>query len=207
MKRLSLTRYRHQAAILLKEIRHGDPQALKRVEQLNSSSFHLSSQDSSNRASRLSSSDASHLSSNWQAQIQLKHCLNIIAIEQGFEQWATFKSAYEASVMEDIAAHYVGGYLNHWYANYDDAKNHLNLHHGYLLPYKKGSMRQYYVCEDAYIQLFGFDPQAPEWKQIGYDLVRPLDKKSWLALLDQWVEGQMSRPTQVPVSGAGEVQS
>ncbi|TBW57605.1 hypothetical protein EZI54_06060 [Marinobacter halodurans] len=162
MKRLSLTRYRHQASILLKGIRNGNPEAMRRIRQL----------------AFFSSRNALDL----QHQAKLKHCLNVIALEQGFELWAVFKSDFEVCVMGEIASRYVGGYLNHWYARYADARHHLNLHQGYLLPYKKGPQQQYYVCEHAYIASFGFDPKAKEWGMIGYDLVQPVDRKARLAL-------------------------
>ncbi len=171
MKRISLTRYRHQAAILLKEIRKGDPAVLQRLQTLDifSSTHH----------------------SDFVDQARLKHCLNLIAMEQGFEHWASLKADYEARAMEQIASHYAGGYLNHWYAGYAEARSHLESEQGYLLPYRKSGRtdkQQYYVCNNTYIRQFGFDPDAREWQQIGYDMVQPLDRKARLILIDAWIE-------------------
>ncbi|WP_020405358.1 hypothetical protein [Hahella ganghwensis] len=191
MKRLSLTRYRHQAAILLKEIRYGNPEALQRIQQLDL----FSSSDLS---------DLPHL-------VKLKHCLNVMALEQGFRQWADFTSDFETSVMDELAARYSAGYLNHWYASYDEAKRLLEESREspqrYLLPYKKGRQSQYYICEAAYIRSFGLDPDAREWEAIGYDLVQPRDRKARLSLLDSWVEGQFSKPITQPANRRREVRS
>ena len=174
MKRISLSRYRNQAAILLKEIRQGHPAAHKRTRQLDSFS--------------------SVTPIELQDQARLKHCLNVIAREQGFDHWATLKSDYEASAMAELASHYAKGYLNHWYATYAEARHHLDTHRGYLLPYGKNLLSyakkelQYYVCNSAYIETFGFDPEAREWTLIGYDMVQPADPKARLILIDAWME-------------------
>src|SRR5579883_1551415 len=59
--------------------------------------------------------------------VQRKHALAVIAMENGFKSWTDLKTQ-----IPFIA----GGYLNKWFAKYDEAKAHLQISGGYLLPYK-----------------------------------------------------------------------
>ena len=43
---------------------------------------------------------------------------------------------------------------------------------GYLLPYKN----DFFVCQRAYIQTLGLDPDDPDWEQIGFDWVKPANQ-------------------------------
>lgn len=107
-----------------------------------------------------------------QKEIKRKHALAVIAIEHGFKSWTDLK----------IQIHFiVGGYLNLWFANYTQAKLHLSAG-GFLLPYK----HQFFICNANYIRQIGFDPDDPDWKLIGFDWVKPDDKKAWQRLYKKW---------------------
>lgn len=93
----------------------------------------------------------------------LKIHLAVIAMENGFKSWADLKSQINFIV---------GGFLNNWFANYQEAKIHQQLNRGFLLPYKN----QFFICEAGYIERIGFDPNDPDWKLIGWDWVEPADK-------------------------------
>lgn len=110
-----------------------------------------------------------------QLHIKRKHALSVIAIENGFKSWLDFK----------IQIHFiVGGYLNSWFANYVDAKAHLQTAGGFLLPYKN----QYFICNAPYMQQIGFDPADPDWKQIGNDWAVPSDQAAWQRLYKKWIK-------------------
>lgn len=71
--------------------------------------------------------------------VKYKHALAVIAIEKGFQSWADLK----------MQIHFiVGGYLNLWFANYSEAKSHLESAGGFLLPYK----HQFFICNANYIK-------------------------------------------------------
>ena len=63
----------------------------------------------------------------------------------------------------------VGGYLNSWFSNYEEAKSHLQSVGGFLLPYKN----HFFICNEQYIKQIGFDPNDPDRKLIGYDWAFP----------------------------------
>lgn len=101
--------------------------------------------------------------------IKRKHALAVIAIEQGFKSWVDLKSQTYL---------FVGGFLNKWFANYDDAKSHHDSAGGYLLPFKN----QFYICDADYITHIGLDPSDPDWKLIAWDWIKPNDRSAWLRL-------------------------
>lgn len=108
-----------------------------------------------------------------QKDIKRKHALAVIAIENGFQSWADLK----------MQIHFIiGGYLNLWFANYFEAKSHLESAGGFLLPYK----HQFFICNANYIKQIGFDPDDPDWNKIGFDWVKPADKKAWQRLYKKW---------------------
>lgn len=111
------------------------------------------------------------------ANIKRKYALRVIAEENGFNSWVDLKSQ-----MPFI----MGGFLNKWFAHYDEAKQQLTLAGGFLLPYKK----QFFICEANYIKQLGFDPRDPDWKLIGYDWVNPDNREAWQRLYKKWMKIQ-----------------
>jgi hypothetical protein len=108
-----------------------------------------------------------------QHDIKRKHALQVIALENGFASWLDLKIQIRFIV---------GGYLNLWFANYSEAKSHLQQSGGFLLPYKK----QFFICNATYLKQIGFDPDDPDWKRIGFDWHSPADKNAWQRLYKKW---------------------
>jgi hypothetical protein len=69
-------------------------------------------------------------------------------------------------------------FLNHWFANYADARKALEEHGGFLLPYR----HHFYVCKAEVIKALGLDPGDPDWEAIGFDCVRPKDQEAFARL-------------------------
>jgi len=69
-------------------------------------------------------------------------------------------------------------FLNHWFADYAQARAHLEAEGGYLLPY--GS--QCFIANTEAIRELGLDPDDPDWTRIGWDWVRPADQDAWQRL-------------------------
>lgn len=110
-----------------------------------------------------------------QRPIKHKHALAVVAMEHGFHSWSDLKMQINFIV---------GGYLNLWFANYAEAKSHLEASGGFLLPYKK----QYFICNANYIKQIGFDPTDPDWEKIGYDWVVPANQAAWQRLYKKWTK-------------------
>ena len=96
--------------------------------------------------------------------LKRKHALAVIAFENDFGSWATLK--LQISLIK-------GGFLNHWFSDYDEAKAYQKMHGGFLLPYKK----QFFICEAAYIAALGLNPNDPNWAVINYDGTNPENTK------------------------------
>ena len=156
-KPLSLTEAKIQASILLKSLRGSNPvKAAKRFQRLP-------------EFSDISIEDI------LQKDIKRKHALLVIAIENGFKSWIDLKIQINFIV---------GGYLNSWFANYSEAKSHLESAGGFLLPYKN----QFFICNSNYIKQIGFDPDDPDWKIIGFNWVEPVDQAAWQRLYKKWTK-------------------
>lgn len=108
------------------------------------------------------------------SDIKRKHALAVIAARNGFNSWADLKCQ-----LPFIR----GGFLNHWFANYDEAKSYQQTNGGFLLPFKN----QFFICNADYINNLGFDSQDHDWKQIGFDWVKPINKIAWQRLYKKWM--------------------
>lgn len=106
--------------------------------------------------------------------VKRKHVLLLIAQENGFECWVDLKCQIPFIR---------GGYLNHWFSSYQEAKAYQEKHGGYLLPYKK----QCFLCEKNYIANLGFNSDDPDWAAIGFDWVKPNDEDAWRRLYQKWM--------------------
>lgn len=115
-----------------------------------------------------------------QKDIKRKQALLLIAVENGFNSWLDLKMQVNFII---------GGYLNSWFPNYNEAKSHLNSAGGFLLPYKN----QFFICNAEYIKQIGFEPEDPDWKLIGYDWVIPASKEAWQRLYKKWSESSQSK--------------
>jgi hypothetical protein len=74
--------------------------------------------------------------------LKRKHALAVIAFEKGFDSWASLK--LQIGLIK-------GGFLNHWFSTYAEAKAYQTASGGFVLPYKK----QFFVCEPDYLEALG----------------------------------------------------
>ncbi|MBX9805506.1 MAG: hypothetical protein K2Y18_07120 [Alphaproteobacteria bacterium] len=161
-KASTLEEYKIQASILLKSLKGKDAaKAVKRLKRLP-------------EYANLSTAEI------LQRDIKRKHALLLIAFENGFGSWLDLKMQINFIV---------GGYLNPWFANYNEAKTHLKATGGFLLPYKK----QFFICEADYMKHIGFNPDDPDWLLIGYDWAVPEDTKAWQRLYKNWSQSKGGR--------------
>jgi hypothetical protein len=75
------------------------------------------------------------------------------------------------------------GFLNRWFANYEDARQALESGGGFLLPYRK----HFFVCEADVIQALGLEPEDPDWERIGRDGAQPKDQDAYQRLREKRV--------------------
>ncbi|QLH43388.1 MAG: hypothetical protein HWD59_12180 [Coxiellaceae bacterium] len=115
-----------------------------------------------------------------QAEIKHKHALAAIALEKGFKSWAELKCQ-----LPFIR----GGFLNHWFSNYAEAKSYQKIHGGFLLPYKT----HYFICDANYITHLGLDPHDSDWQLIGKDWSNPVNKTAWQRLYAKWMQIQENK--------------
>ena len=104
-----LSRFKRDAARLLKAVRANDPAAQARFAVLD----------------------------NPPAQPQLKHALAVVAREQGFAGWAEMKHEKEGlDFSEFFARPGLGDTLNAWFSTWDEARAHQAAAGGIILPYR-----------------------------------------------------------------------
>lgn len=107
-------------------------------------------------------------------KVKRKHALTVIARGTGFKSWNDLKCQ-----LPFIR----GGFLNHWFAHYAEAKLYQRSQGGFLLPFKN----QFFICDADYIRNLGFNPEDQDWKSIGYDWVNPESKAAWQRLYKKWM--------------------
>ncbi|HEX7799002.1 MAG TPA: hypothetical protein VF402_01550 [Asticcacaulis sp.] len=101
---------------------------------------------------------------------QLKHALAVVADEAGYPNWAALKQACEGPDFSEVfAAPGLKDSLNAWFTAYEDAAAHRAETDGVLLPYR----HQMFVTSRAVLPRLGFEADDPDWRDIGYDFVRP----------------------------------
>lgn len=115
-----------------------------------------------------------------QANIKRKHALTVVAVGKGFASWSELKCQ-----LPFIR----GGFLNHWFANYAEAKSYQRAQRGFLLPFKK----QFFICDAHYIRNLGLSPEDPDWELIGYDWANPDQQQAWQRLYKKWMDIQKRR--------------
>jgi hypothetical protein len=125
-------------------------------------------------------------------ELQLKHALTVIAVENGYESWVELKSALDAaaetSPLAKIADQFypngkaLSAFWNNWFANYKKAKLVHRETGGFLLPFRN----QFFICEPYFVDEIGLPSSIPEWKEIGFDWVHPENVRAWLHLNDRY---------------------
>ena len=113
-----------QASILLKSLYSSDREKSKQA---------------SKRFQQLPEFKKSSLDEIIKTEMKRKSALAIIAIEKGFKSWTELKCQLPFVR---------GGFLNHWFANYEQAKSHHKSKGGFLMPYKN----QFFICDTDYIK-------------------------------------------------------
>lgn len=120
-----------------------------------------------------------------------KHALAVIAIEKGFANWASLRTNV---IMEDCLFYNTSpSFLNVWFNNYADAKDYHLSNGGYLLQYRK----DYIVVEKDYIHAIGLGDMEAEWNAIGYDWVKPINKKAWAIIFERAKHNYLARKTPI----------
>ena len=151
-----------RAKILQRRIRSRQPAALARLRRL--PEFRAYSDDRLEAAA---------------AHVLRRQCLTLVATELGFQGWPAAKAALSGtSPVVDFGTllypRRCSGHLNLWYRVYDDAAAVRHACGGYLLAYR----RDFLIVQGSFIEVLGLEPAAPEWSQIGFDWVRPLDVRA-----------------------------
>lgn len=118
---------------------------------------------------------------------QLKDCLNLVSMRLGFNQFQHAQIVLSGKLddpeMTDFGAfwHHPGcdALVNHWFANYQEAKQALvDLNVGALFPYKK----QYVIGQSEYLKRIGIEAKFSDAER---DFVQCYGSPYWdeLALL------------------------
>lgn len=75
------------------------------------------------------------------AKVQRKHALTVVALEAGFRSWLDLKQQLEQEKCLDFTEFFAllrfGGFINHWFSSYEEARAFQSQHGGLLLPYRK----------------------------------------------------------------------
>lgn len=107
------------------------------------------------------------------ASIQRRDCLSIVAAELGFPNWPSAKAALAGdSAAEDFGTLLYPDravHINIWFRSYEEAAAVREERQGFLLAYK----RQYFVADRYLIESLGLDPDDADWREIGFNWVRP----------------------------------
>jgi len=147
-----------RAEILHKRVEQGDTSALERLRIL--------------PELRKATAESLH---EFAAAIQRKHCLAVVSRELGFSGYAHAQRVLSGDEAESdfgtILYPKHSGAFNHWYANYEEARDLRREINGYLLAYK----RHFFIVDGYFVEALGLDPADPDWDAIGRDWVKPHD--------------------------------
>lgn len=124
-------------------------------------------------------------------QLQRKHALWLVARDIGFPTWKQARCVLsgEPGNGDFGTLLYPGtgvGFLNHWYADYEEARSYLETHGGYLLAYR----RQYLVVGATYVDHLGLKPDDVDWARMGHDWARPKEAAARTRLYNRLISKQ-----------------
>lgn len=114
------------------------------------------------------------------ARIQRKHCLAVVALEQGFDGWehatrvlnGDVRALDHGTLLYGARGH---GHMTIWFACYDEAREVASqTAESYLLAYK----RQFFVTDRHFIASLGLDADDDDWRAIGWDWPRPASREA-----------------------------
>lgn len=122
------------------------------------------------------------------AEWQHKHCLNLVALQNGFQDWNHAHEVMSGLVKigDDMGDFWYrnSGFTNHWFSDYAEAQQYLNTDPtAYLLPYRT----QFFAVSSDYLDAFNLTPEDPEWIEIGRNLCASYGTPFWLQLARQCV--------------------
>ncbi len=175
LNRSRLDELKIKACLLLKSLKDTE-KSLKAAERFTRLSF-------------LSNSSAEEILKDI-SLLKLKHALLVIALENGCNSWTMLR---DKIIKEDCL--YYGNWsaiMNHWFARYEEAKDFQTANGGYLLQYRK----DYFICEEAFIEQLGLSNFKQEWEAIGYDWTNA-DKPEWSVLYAVAKHNYLNRPQTV----------
>ena len=107
----------------------------------------------------------------------LKDAFALLATSAGFRSWQDMKATIETH--EALRPAHASALYSVWYSSYAEAKAHVDMHGGFLLPYQ----RQFFVCDADYISNLGLSLDDPDLAKVGHDWVMPADTSAWKRLL------------------------
>jgi hypothetical protein len=108
--------------------------------------------------------------------LQLKHALAVVADEAGFDSWTDLKQTQSGlDFSEFFAAPSLRDSLNPWFNNYEEARAFHTGNGGVLLPYR----HHFFVSSLAMLERLGFEVDHPDWRDIGYNFVRPASEDAY----------------------------
>jgi hypothetical protein len=149
------------------------------------------------RCARISKQQGWQIPDEW----TLRHALNIVAGEAGFNHWEHARQAFSAttSAQQDMGTFWYDkqahGFTNHWFADYPEAKAQLQLHpQSYLLPYKN----QFFLAEHACIAQLGLGDSISQWQALSHDLIGGYGSSAWTALCERRLKAIRDATDQTP---------
>ncbi|MFN8769702.1 MAG: hypothetical protein ACK5Z5_00130 [Neisseriaceae bacterium] len=155
----SLEECKIQASILLKNLQSPDSKA----SQMAMSRFHEFSLIK----------DLELLTAN---EYQLKHCLQVIAFEYGFDSYNGLKFYFTDTINTQLPSG--GGFLHKWFNNYKEAKANFSAINEFLFPHKN----HFFIASSGYIDYIAIDINNPDWANIRNNWVEPKDLEAWRRL-------------------------
>ena len=127
------------------------------------------------------------------SSFRLKHGLAVIAQEHGFKDWRELKSRLETEELLRLDTYFCrgqcAGMLNHWFTQYQDARDYHLEFGGVLLPYRN----QFFVATVDFVERFGMAKTDSDWQSMGYDWVYPHSESAKTRLVTRL--GQLERIT------------
>ena len=118
------------------------------------------------------------------AEPRLRDCLHDAARAAGFLHWEHARRVLGglAAPGDDMGSFWhapgCNVLLNHWYADFAQAREAHAKSGGFLLPYR----RQFVVAQGDFLRELALDPADEAWSALGRDLVSGYGSPAWAAL-------------------------
>lgn len=105
--------------------------------------------------------------------IRLKHAYELTATQYGYTNWRSLKQYVVEQ--DSLYRNQCVAFVYAWFKDYDQAKNYQEKNNGYLLRF----WSDYIVCGDEYIRCIGMPVGHQDWGFIGYDWVKPKNRRAY----------------------------